>query len=266
MPSRPLYRVAEGKKELYIKDEEAFNEFILQRVAEKEKLLLHDGVELSGRRLAGLLDALVKFYDSLERLSRRGYSRKVSGVPAPERRDRSKVFKNREFMERLFEEFSETGLHGERHPPGRERVSRVLGDRGAERRPNHPVDWEFVSSPELRQLMTLSKQYREFSEAAMRCIAEGASPDDAEPEALLKALMDRAKKGVTIQRYKGLGEMNPTQLWATTMDPGKRTLLQVRMEDAVEADDIFTILMGDKVEPRREFIQNNALEVTELDI
>ena len=95
---------------------------------------------------------------------------------------------------------------------------------------------------------------------------DGETQRVQDPEELVRLLLDKGKKGLTIQRYKGLGEMNPEQLWATTMDPDRRNLLRVRIEDAVEADEIFTILMGDKVEPRRAFIQNNALEVTELDI
>jgi DNA gyrase subunit B len=83
---------------------------------------------------------------------------------------------------------------------------------------------------------------------------------------LLDILFKQGKKGINVQRYKGLGEMNPDQLWKTTMNPEKRILLQVKVEDMVDTDEIFTILMGEEVEPRRDFIQNNALEVSTLDI
>ena len=95
---------------------------------------------------------------------------------------------------------------------------------------------------------------------------EGKSETIQTHEELLEKVMAMAKKDLTIQRYKGLGEMNPEQLWETTMDPEKRTMLQVKIEDAIETDSIFTVLMGDQVEPRRKFIEDNALDVKNLDV
>ncbi len=94
----------------------------------------------------------------------------------------------------------------------------------------------------------------------------GTSEEIATREELLDKVLATAKKEIGIQRYKGLGEMNPEQLWETTMDPEKRTLLQVRVEDAIETDEVFTVLMGDQVEPRRKFIEDNALDVKNLDV
>jgi DNA gyrase subunit B len=128
------------------------------------------------------------------------------------------------------------------------------------------VNWEFFTSPELQHMMRISGALSKLNHGCHIVRGEAEHRKVDSPEQLLHDFMEKGKKGLAIQRYKGLGEMNPDQLWKTTMDPETRTLLVVKIEDVVEADEIFTILMGDKVEPRREFIQNNALEVTELDI
>jgi DNA gyrase subunit B len=262
----PLYRVLNKQKELFIKDEEGFNDFILTRISENEAVLLDDGREVSGNRLITMLNRLVRFFERLDKLSRKGFSSKFIEFLVLNGVTNSRQFQDRTFMENLFVQMEEGGFSVSDINLGEEdgyyEFSVTETKNGGQR---FEVDWEFLSSPELRQLMELSDDFCDLKKGSFK--VEGGEKEEIEdPKQLLNEFMEKAKKGLGIQRYKGLGEMNPDQLWNTTMDPEKRTLVKVRVEDAVEADNIFTILMGDKVEPRREFIQKNALEVTELDI
>jgi DNA gyrase subunit B len=130
-----------------------------------------------------------------------------------------------------------------------------------------PLDTDFVRSPDFQRLAELAEQIAEIGSAPFR-IRRGETEIEEipGPGELLERLLKLGEKGLSIQRYKGLGEMNPDQLADTTLDADKRTLLQVRIPDAVEAEEAFTTLMGDDVEPRREFIERNALDVQNLDI
>jgi DNA gyrase subunit B len=127
---------------------------------------------------------------------------------------------------------------------------------------------EILSSHEYKLLLQAYRLVEDICKDERAFIASEGKEEGmvGDRQELLDFFFERAKKGQYIQRYKGLGEMNPEQLWETTMDPDKRMLLQVKIEDAIAADDIFTVLMGDQVEPRREFIENNALNVSNLDI
>jgi DNA gyrase subunit B len=128
------------------------------------------------------------------------------------------------------------------------------------------IDWNFASYVEFQKAVELYKSLEDELAAPFTSGANGASEEIPTREALLEKVLTAAKKDLSIQRYKGLGEMNPEQLWETTMDPAKRTLLKVRIDDMVETDEIFTVLMGDQVEPRRKFIEDNALDVRNLDV
>ena len=128
------------------------------------------------------------------------------------------------------------------------------------------VDHAFLTSADFNELVALNDAMNALGPAPYTCDFDGDHKVAADPREVLKAVEEQGGKGQTIQRYKGLGEMNPEQLWETTMNPGKRTLLQVRVDDVVEADEVFTILMGDEVDPRRQFIEKNALDVQNLDI
>ena len=128
------------------------------------------------------------------------------------------------------------------------------------------IDWEWLSSADYRRLLDLHRRVRTHDKPPFVISSNGNQLTIEDRRELLEHVMALGKKAFTVTRFKGLGEMNPNQLWETTMDAEKRTLLQVRVEDQVEADSIFTVLMGDAVEPRRQFIEGNALNVKNLDI
>jgi DNA gyrase subunit B len=264
----PLYRVADGKRELYIKDEESFNDFIIKRISEREVVRVDGGEAISGKKLASLLKSLSRYYENVAELSRRGYSERfiedlaASGIKGKD------PFKDREFMENLLVKIQESGFvvkDFQQSEEGHGYYEFTVSDakNGGH---NFRVDWHIFSSPELRRIIDITHQLKDIRGKAYRLGPEGEGSEIKTWQNLLDQLMNKGKSGLTIQRYKGLGEMNPSQLWETTMDPGKRTLLNVRVEDVVEADGVFSVLMGDEVEPRRQFIYNNALEVRELDI
>jgi DNA gyrase subunit B len=264
----PLYRIADGKKESYIKDDAAFNSFLLRRIAEKEAVSVKGGDTLSGRRLEDLLRNLLVFYENAAAFSRRGCSEKFLEILLSYGLTSKNQFKDRAFVDGLFAMLRGAGFEVVELPPaedGKGVVEFALTD------PLNPgarfeVNGSFLSSPEMKRIMAVSEKLRELDQGTFHMGSDGDRVELKGLRPLFDRLMEVGKKGLGIQRYKGLGEMNPTQLWATTMDPEKRTLLKVRVEDVVDADEIFSILMGDKVEPRRDFIQTNALEVKELDI
>ena len=128
------------------------------------------------------------------------------------------------------------------------------------------LDWDLMGSSDFQALVRLDQGLADFKNPPHLLEGKDRTWEFSGLGELVTLILEEGQKGINIQRFKGLGEMNPDQLWETTMDPETRTLLKVNIEDAVAADEIFTILMGDKVEPRREFIQNNVLELNELDI
>ena len=262
----PLYRVRDGKRESYIKDEEGFNNLILKRISEKEKILFEDGQEVSGKRLENMLSGLIRFYGSLDSLSRKGYSRRFIELLVSDGITDKRLFKDRDFVEGFMQRLRENGFEVEGDFGDENGYYEFMVTETQNGGQSFSVNWEFLASPQLKQLMKISEDFRKLNNGTHVVAMDEKEKNSRNPEQLLRELLEKGKKGLSVQRYKGLGEMNPGQLWSTTMDPEKRTLVKVKIEDWVEADEMFTILMGDKVEPRREFIEQNAWEVTELDI
>ncbi len=265
----PLYRVAVGKQENFLKDDDQMNSYLLTRAAEKKGVSFAGSDQpVTARELIRLLKVFNKYDEWLDRQSRKGMPKGLieQVIRIFSARDLSPS--DEESIGILKTELEQSGyevtsIELEEEQRGYDLELRQK-ENGQER---HVLSYEFLQSVEFKRLMDLYRQLGILHQTPYEIKdAQGVTTTIDHPRDLFRYLMDEARKGLSIQRYKGLGEMNPEQLWETTMNPEKRTLLQVRIEDQYEAHNLFATLMGDQVEPRREFIQVNALDFRELDI
>lgn len=264
----PLYKVSRGKSEVYLKDQAEMEDYLIQQGIDGALLRLEDGAELAGqdlarvvdeaRQLKRVLDAFPNHYPQhiLEQAA-------IAGAFVPGRVDadlQGTADKIAARLDLIAAEY-ERGWNGRITQDHGIRLARIL--RGVEE--VRRLDGPMLRSGEARKTGSFTESLQEIYGSAATLIRKDRSQVIFGPLALLDSVLKEGEKGLSLQRYKGLGEMNPDQLWETTLDPDARTLLQVKVEDAAEADDLFTKLMGDVVEPRRDFIQTNALSVANLD-
>ena len=272
----PLYRLKKGKKELYLKNEQALEEFLLDSATENLSLEPSGGgTAIEGKGLRQLARVAGRYRRLLKVLDRRLDARlvdaiiKVGRLSKADLKDPKLIAKALARLEEYFETYA---------PELKDVVLKLAPDtehggykieapvRPAGIRRSTVIDFAFLDSPEFSDLSALHQELSVMGPSPYRLVSGSDSVDFTRVEDLADRVKELGKKGLQIQRYKGLGEMNPEQLWETTMDPTKRTLLQVRVEDAFESDRVFSTLMGDLVEPRREFIAQNALNVRNLDV
>ena len=270
----PLFKAAKGKSAIYLKDERALDDHLIQTGLEGATLQLGSGSVLAKDDLRNTVD-IARSVTNLVKplaLSRRVTSQAVieqaaiAGALKPDvladpvlaKQTADYIAKRLDVVSPLLEK----GWTGEPMADGGLAFTRRL--RGVSER--HVIDGPLTRSAEARKLDALADELQAVYQKPGIFAVKDKDTRISSPTELFAAVLEAGRKGVTIQRYKGLGEMNPDQLWETTLDPEARTLLQVRINHADEADEIFSTLMGDVVEPRREFIQENALKVANLDV
>jgi DNA gyrase subunit B len=262
----PLYRIKKGKSERYIKDDKEFTREILRRATENVKVELADKTVLEGTELRNFLMQLDDFQITWRRMERRLRDPRVVEVLARTDLaiDTKADFTDQKNLKPVFEALKAAKIEAELKNEEEHSAWMVTfkDPTNAER----SIDTELASQPEYRRLRSLARQVAKFNQApfvAMRDTARETLPNWRE---LLNHVKNEGTREVQVQRYKGLGEMNAEQLWETTMNIETRTLLKVSLEDLAQTDQIFTTLMGEDVESRRKFIEENALDVRNLDV
>jgi DNA gyrase subunit B len=259
----PLYKIKRGKKEQYLKNEAALQNYLLEEGSENMNLALDGGERtLRGKQIIPVLKQVIDYRTVFDKVVRKGLNEELLKLLIAVNAKNG------------FEEFTDLAPHLEKIKAIEPGFDYDINDKRATvklgnlriRLDRHSLD--VLTSYEYTLLFENNKKMRASLGTGTAVISsEGKDILATEsPEEILSFFLDTAKKGLYIQRYKGLGEMNPEQLWETTMHQDNRLLLQVKIEDMVEAEEIFTVLMGDQVEPRRDFIEKNALNVSNLDI
>jgi len=273
----PLYKVAEGKKDSYLKDDREYRAFLIERIQGGWELAVDGAKPMRGPRLSAFVEKVESLRENVEKLVTRGFPYDALKLALLGGLTDKKSLADKAKLRDIAQKIEANGFHGVSVGDDTEHGTGTIAFRsrrdGVEREVR--IDWNLLTSAEYRALAGNAAGIEAMGGKlfTVRKVEEGASkkeqPAPSEHETLdeaMETLYNGAKKGLSFQRYKGLGEMNAEQLWETTMDPQRRRLLQVRIEDEVEADGIFTILMGDLVEPRRQFIEQNALNVRNLDV
>jgi DNA gyrase subunit B len=282
----PLYRVKKGKQEKYLKDENSLEEFLIDLGIEGISLIgsqssatnpqILEGVALEGVTLKNWVRKVFRYEKILDLVERRGRNRHIVSSLFCQDEFSPDNFKDRDSIARHFTGVKEwisasapslLPLSFSIEEDTRQGTYRLIVGASANGTGLRvTIDEKFIRSPEGEELRKLGADLQAIGRQPFTLREKEETSLFHTPREVVDCLFDRARKGIEIQRYKGLGEMNPDQLWETTMSPDTRTLLQVKIEDAYEADEIFSTLMGDEVEPRRKFIEENALNVRNLDI
>jgi DNA gyrase subunit B len=273
----PLYKVKKGKTERYIKDDREMNRYLMKKATDDVTVTIKKtGEKIEGKELISLLERLSEFNGYYIKLKRRLIDQKIvdtvlealsgrKGLMQKEGRKLHDVFADEEHLGKIEVALTDAGFKTELISDEEHGLFEI-DIKGINNGGSILIDWELATHVEFQRAVELYKSFVQLSQAPF-IITEGNSETEVETRGeLFNHILSVAKKDLNIQRYKGLGEMNPEQLWETTMDPEKRTMLQVKIDDAIETDEIFTVLMGDQVEPRRKFIEDNALDVKNLDI
>ncbi|PVZ68225.1 DNA topoisomerase (ATP-hydrolyzing) subunit B [Pelagibaculum spongiae] len=270
----PLYKVKKGKQEQYLKDEPALEDYLLDRALEKSSLVLSENEEIFGTELRALVDIHRKVQATITRIARiypevlMNQMLELAPISVDDLSSEETV---KAYVENLIAPLNEAGVGGQYsyqlkqdEETGRWYPLFTIRRHGVDHHAEFKPD--FIGSGEYRQFAEYFTEIHGKLTADSHIRRGEKIREIKRFSEALNWLMNEAKRGQYIQRYKGLGEMNPEQLWETTMDPEARRMLQVTIEDAVSADEIFSTLMGDVVEPRREFIEKNALRVANLDV